>query len=197
MQSQSIGVASLNSRSATRLGQPAPGRLADMTLDVAAAASRLSESVRFRTVTTDDEAISAPEAFTAFHAFLERSFPLVAKNLPREVVGNYSLLYTWTGAHPDRAPVILLAHQDVVPADPASLQAWRHPPFDGVIADGAIWGRGTLDDKSGVMGTLEAVEELLARGFVPPGRGVRESEGARCGQGALRHRDQDRPDAAD
>ena len=162
-----VATAAVVNTTRLRSRQPAPGRLADMTLDVAAAASRLSESVRFRTVTTDDEAISAPEAFTAFHAFLERSFPLVAKNLPREVVGNYSLLYTWTGAHPDRAPVILLAHQDVVPADPASLQAWRHPPFDGVIADGAIWGRGTLDDKSGVMGTLEAVEELLARGFVP------------------------------
>lgn len=162
-----VAVSAVVNASRLRTRQPAPGRLADMTLDVAAAASRLSESVRFRTVTTDDKAISAPEAFTGLHAFLERSFPLVAKNLPREVVGNYSLLYTWTGTHPDRAPVVLCAHQDVVPADPASLASWQHPPFDGVIADGAVWGRGTLDDKAGLMGTLEAVEGLLARGFTP------------------------------
>lgn len=154
---------------ATRLTsrQPAARAPIDMTFDLGAAAGRLSEAVRFQTVTTDEKAISAPEAFTGFHAFLERAFPRVAKNLPRETVGSYSLLYTWTGTHPERPPVILTAHQDVVPADPASLAQWHHPPFDGAIADGAVWGRGTLDDKGALLALLEATETLLARGFTP------------------------------
>ena len=44
---------------------------------------------------------------------------------------------------------------------------WTHPPFAGVVADGALWGRGAMDDKSGLVGILEAVEGLLAEGFVP------------------------------
>jgi acetylornithine deacetylase/succinyl-diaminopimelate desuccinylase-like protein len=43
-----------------------------------------------------------------------------------------------------RKAVILLSHMDVVGADPRD---WSQPPFSGVVKDGAIWGRGTLDDK--------------------------------------------------
>lgn len=129
------------------------------------AVERLSQAIRHRTVTTDTQAISGPEPFAPFQAFLASSYPLFSKNLPLEVVGGYSLLYMWQGRQPDLPPLILTAHQDVVPAE--DLTGWTHPPFDGVVADGAIWGRGTLDDKSGLIGLLEATESLLARGFIP------------------------------
>lgn len=47
------------------------------------------------------------------------------------------------------------------------LQKWKHPPFGGVIADGFLWGRGALDNKSNLVSILEAAESLLQAGFTP------------------------------
>ena len=89
--------------------------------------------------------------------------------LKREVINGYSLLYTWQGSRPDLEPVMLMAHQDVVSAgaDPADTAEWTHPPFEGVIADGFIWGRGTLDIKNQLIGIMEAAEALLGQGYRP------------------------------
>jgi carboxypeptidase PM20D1 len=56
---------------------------------------------------------------------------------------------------------------DVVPVEEMTGAQWAHPPFDGVISEGYVWGRGTMDDKSSVFGILEAAEMLLAEGFEP------------------------------
>ena len=87
--------------------------------------------------------------------------------LRREVVGGYSLLYTWPGADPRLPPVLLMGHMDVVPVEPGTEARWARPPFSGALQGGFVWGRGALDDKVSVMGTLEAVEMLLAEGFAP------------------------------
>jgi carboxypeptidase PM20D1 len=134
---------------------------------VPAAAERLAEAIRFRTISWGDAERLDREAFLGFHAFLARSFPRVHASLRREVVNEYSLLYTWPGEDPSRKPILLTDHFDVVPVVEDTLDQWQQPPFSGAIADGFIWGRGTLDDKSGVMALLEAVEELLAQGFAP------------------------------
>jgi carboxypeptidase PM20D1 len=57
-----------------------------------------------------------------------------------------------------------MAHQDVVSADP---QGWTHPPFEGKIVDGLVWGRGTLDIKNQLIGIMEAAETLLQAGYRP------------------------------
>ena len=95
---------------------------------------------------------------------LESTYPLVHQKLKREVINGYSLLYTWLGSRPDLEPVMLMAHQDVVSADPTE---WTHPPFDGKINDGFIWGRGTLDIKNQLIGIMEAAETLLQQGYRP------------------------------
>ena len=64
-------------------------------------------------------------------------------------------------------PILLMAHQDVVPVDPETLSGWQQPPFEGRIADGFVWGRGSLDDKFSLLGIMEAVEMHLARGLRP------------------------------
>ncbi len=64
-------------------------------------------------------------------------------------------------------PVVLMAHQDVVPVEEEALSEWEHPPFDGVVDDDFIWGRGALDIKSQMIAILDAVEHLLAEGFKP------------------------------
>ena len=92
------------------------------------------------------------------------NLPLVHQKLKREVVNGYSLVYIWQGTRADLEPVMLMAHQDVVSADPSD---WTHPPFDGVIADGLIWGHGTLDIKNQLIGILEAAETLLQQGYRP------------------------------
>jgi len=87
--------------------------------------------------------------------------------MKREIVGQASLLYTWAGKDASLEPVLLAAHQDVVPAEETSLSQWTYPPFSGEIADGFIWGRGTLDIKSQLVSLLEAAEALIAAGYQP------------------------------
>lgn len=60
-----------------------------------------------------------------------------------------------------------MSHQDVVPVDQPTLNEWEAGPFEGVITDTDIVGRGTLDDKGTLIGLLEAVEKLLEESFVP------------------------------
>jgi carboxypeptidase PM20D1 len=83
------------------------------------------------------------------------------------VVNDYSLMYTWPGSDPALKPVVFLAHMDVVPVDAGSAQLWTHDPFSGTVADGRVWGRGALDDKSSVMAILETAETLLRDGWAP------------------------------
>jgi carboxypeptidase PM20D1 len=125
----------------------------------------LAEAIRFATVSHESPADFAPAPFEALHAWLESTFPHAHGVLEREKIGAASLLYTWPGSDASLAPVLLTSHLDVVPVpDPES---WTHPPFAGVIADGFVWGRGTLDDKTGVVATMEAVDRLAREGFRP------------------------------
>lgn len=142
---------------------PAP----PVAIDVDAAARRLAASLQIRTISHPDPAAFDTAEFLRFHRFLEESFPLVHARLEREVVGGLSLLYRWPGSDPDAAPVVLLAHFDVVPVVAGTEDRWEQPPFAGNIADGFVWGRGALDDKFSVLAQLEAVEHALAAGFVP------------------------------
>jgi carboxypeptidase PM20D1 len=138
--------------------------LRPVALDVGAATARLQEALRFRTVTYDDPAQRDPVQLAALREFLARSFPRVHL-LPHELIGGGSLLFAWQGRDPRLRPVLLMAHQDVVPVEDE--RAWTHPPFAGELADGYVWGRGAIDDKQSVLGILEASEALLAEGFVP------------------------------
>jgi carboxypeptidase PM20D1 len=91
----------------------------------------------------------------------------VHAQLQRETVGPHSLLYTWRGRDPALEPMLLVGHLDVVPVEPGTEGRWHEAPFSGRIADGVAWGRGAIDNKSAVLGTLEAAEMLLAEGFRP------------------------------
>jgi carboxypeptidase PM20D1 len=128
---------------------------------------RLSEAVQFKTVSYQDRSQIDVAEFQRLHAFLRAQFPLVFSKLEVETVNDYSLLIRWPGSDANLAPVLFTAHMDVVPVEPGTEKDWQQPPFAGVIADGRIYGRGTLDDKVGVLSILEAAESLLAQGFVP------------------------------
>ena len=130
-------------------------------------AVRLSEAVRFKTISYQEQSQVDYEEFGRFHEFLRASFPLVFGQLQVETVSDYSLLLRWPGSDPSLQPILFTAHIDVVPVEPGTEQDWQHPAFDGVVADGRVYGRGTLDDKQGLMGLLEAAESLLGQGFTP------------------------------
>ncbi len=127
-------------------------------------AEHLAACVRCPTVPLDERGTPDPLAFQQLHQMLADTYPLVHQKLKREVVNGYSLLYTWQGSRSDLEPIMLMAHQDVVSADPAD---WTHPPFEGVIDDRFIWGRGTLDIKNQLIGIMDAAEALLQQGFRP------------------------------
>ena len=119
----------------------------------------LARMVQYDTVSFPDT--NQREKFLGFHKLLEELFPLVHKNLEKtEIDGN--LLFFWKGKSSAK-PLVLMSHQDVVPAE----GEWQHGPFSGDIADGKVWGRGASDTKCSVMAFFQAVEELLKNGYVP------------------------------
>jgi len=139
---------------------------AAVSFDDKQAVEHLAQAVKFKTVVQDDRSFDVLE-FQAFRGFLAQSFPLVHKHLNVELINEHSLLYTWRGQDPTQGGLLLLGHMDVVPVEPGTENNWTHPPFSGAIADGFVWGRGSWDCKSAVVGTLEAVEILLRDGYQP------------------------------
>lgn len=139
----------------------------ELEIDPLIPSEHLSSVVQIQTISHEDPSQNKRENFVALHAQLEKMYPRLHAVLSKELLDEYSLLYTWPGKDPSLDPVVFMAHQDVVPADENSLDKWLHPPFSGRIADGYIWGRGTLDIKSQLIGILEAVENLIKNNYVP------------------------------
>lgn len=130
-------------------------------------AEHLAAAIRIETISSGDPADFRGESFDTLHRLLEKLYPRVHTSLQLEKINRYGLLYTWVGSNPELEPVLFAAHQDVVPADPSTLEHWTHPPFSGQIEDGFVWGRGALDIKSQMITLLEAVETLLKKGYRP------------------------------
>ena len=122
-------------------------------------AQRLSALIRVPTVSKTDQLDM--RVFYQFHGLLRQLFPnLFARCEFREFRG--TILLRWPGRG-EGQPVLFMNHHDVVEAP----GTWSHPPFSGEIAEGKIWGRGTLDTKTGLFAMLQAAEELISAGFIP------------------------------
>lgn len=125
-------------------------------------AEALARMVRVETA-SDPEGNNDLEKFSKFHDLMWELFPNIHKACKiKEFDG--SLLMRWKGKDSSVLPVLFMNHHDVVPAGD---DGWKYPPFSGEIAEGKIWGRGTLDDKGGLWAMLQAADELAAEGFVP------------------------------
>jgi carboxypeptidase PM20D1 len=125
--------------------------------------STLQALVRFQTVSNRNCEEEAEEEFEALIQALFKLYPNVCKAETFTRVGRRAVLIHWKGKSSD-APTILTAHFDVVPVDE---QYWEKPPFAGVLEDGVLWGRGTLDTKITLNAALSAAETLIQEGFVP------------------------------
>ncbi len=141
--------------------------IATLAINETLAATHLSDALKFRTVSHSQKPHLNAQEFKKLHIYLEHTYPLLHSTLLREKIGNNSLLYTWLGSDPQKAPIALMAHQDVVPATKTKNNGWSVDPFAGTIKDGFIWGRGALDNKGNLISQMEAVELLLQSGFQP------------------------------
>jgi len=124
-------------------------------------------AVRYKTISYGDPLLFDSSQFIGFRKFLETTYPHFHSKLTRETVAGYSLLFKWEGRNPQLKPVILMAHQDVVPIEEATKTMWTADPFAGAVREGFIWGRGTVDDKINLISMVEAAEKLLAENFQP------------------------------
>lgn len=131
------------------------------------AMDNLSKAISIPTVSYPEKERVDFTQFEKFHKFLEEAYPLIHKNLTKEVVLEASLIYKWEGTRSDLDPIALLAHQDVVPVSAGTEDDWQNPPFGGVNDGEFIWGRGALDMKNHLIAVMEAVETLLEEGFKP------------------------------
>lgn len=170
-----LGVLALGTVIAVRTMTFAPSGIGDGSgitvvpapaIDAQAAAEHLSAAVRFQTVSNQDPSLNRPEEWDKLQAWLAATYPKAHGAMQKRLVGQ-SLIYTWPGSDPAAQPIILMAHQDVVPVTPGTEQDWKHPPFSGEIAEGAVWGRGSIDDKGSLIALFEAIEALAAKGFTP------------------------------
>ena len=135
----------------------------EISFDREAALGALAALVRCRTVSSEDPAKEDDAEFEKLIALLPALYPRVFAACTLQRLPDRGLLFTWKGREPGK-PAVLMAHYDVVPVEEEN---WEVPPFEALIRDGAMWGRGTLDTKSTFNGILSAAENLLAQGFTP------------------------------
>ena len=132
-------------------------------VDLDRAVRNLAGMIRCRTISWRQSDRTDTQEFERFKDLLADAYPLVHKACILEKIGPNGLLYHLKGANASE-PTVFMSHFDVVPADD---KAWDKPPFEGVVADATIWGRGALDTKSTLCAILEGAESLLSQGFVP------------------------------
>jgi carboxypeptidase PM20D1 len=135
----------------------------EITFDKDKAVDNLARLVRCKTISRIDHVGEVDEEFDKLVAMLPELYPNVYAKCTLTTFPDRGLLYKWEGkSHSE--PSVFMAHYDVVPVNEAD---WKKPPFDAVMEDGVLWGRGTLDTKATFGGALFAADHLIAKGFVP------------------------------
>ncbi len=134
-----------------------------IVVDGARAAASLAEMLRCKTVSYRDKSLEDPAEFQKFRELLPHLYPNVHEACTLEYIGSTGILLKLKGSG-SGAPSVFMSHYDVVQVDET---AWEKPPFSGIIEDGYLWGRGTLDIKSTLCAVMESAEQLISGGFVP------------------------------
>lgn len=133
---------------------------------------KLSGAIRIPTEVYDNwpDVQEAPERwskFQIFHDYLHDTFPLLHSHLKVDKVNTYGLVFTWEGSDATKKPIMLNAHQDVVPVPKETWEKWSFEPFSGDFNGKYIYGRGASDNKDVLIGLMETIELLIEDGFKP------------------------------
>ncbi len=139
-------------------------------IDGTRAAENLGAAIRFPTITLvgGDPRPGREGPWLDMQAWMEATYPAFHAAATKETIpGGYSLLFTWTGSDSALDPILLMAHQDVVPVNMGTESDWEAPAFSGEIKNGYVYGRGAIDDKGSMVGLLEALDALARDGFAP------------------------------
>ena len=131
--------------------------------DKDAAVSALQRLVQCKTISHNNHALEDEAEFSKLIALLPELYPAVFTACRMQVLPDRGLLLRWEGKSHD-APSVMMAHFDVVPVVE---EMWEKPPFAGILEDGVLWGRGTLDTKVTMNGALSAANALISQGFQP------------------------------
>lgn len=140
-----------------------PAQPETVDLDEAKIVVDMADMIRCKTVFYHNEEMVDRAEFAKFEALLKERFPKIHEACTFTKLGKTGLLYHLPGKSAEK-PSVMMAHYDVVPIEEAG---WDKPAFDGIIEDGYLWGRGTLDTKGTLCGVVEALEQLLKEGYVP------------------------------
>ena len=136
---------------------------APVEFDRQAAVNALSELVKCRTISYNDPTLEDDAEFEKLVSLLPTLYPRVFDICSVNRLPGRAILIRWPGKS-DKAPAVMMSHYDVVPVDE---ERWEKPPFAGIIEDGVLWGRGTLDTKVTMNAALSAANELIKTGFTP------------------------------
>ena len=131
--------------------------------DKASAVTALQSLVQCKTISYNDPALEDDGEFQKLIDLLPGLYPKVFEACSFRQLPGRALLLRWPGKS-EKNPAVLMAHYDVVPVQE---DMWDKPPFAGIIEDGVLWGRGTLDTKVTMNGALFAANTLLEQGFIP------------------------------
>ena len=134
-----------------------------VTLDHQKIVTDLQKMIRCKTVSYNDSSLVDVEEFRKFQKLLTLLYPHIHQTCERQFIGVNGILYHWKGQK-SGDPAVFMSHYDVVPAEESQ---WDEPAFEGLLKDGVIWGRGTLDTKGTLCGIMNAAEKLIQEGFVP------------------------------
>ena len=135
----------------------------EVAFDKDAAVTALQKLVQCKTISYNDHALEDDGEFQKLIDLLPQLYPQVFKTCSFRQLPDRGLLFRWEGKQHD-APAVMMAHYDVVPVVE---EMWEKPPFAGILEDGVLWGRGTLDTKVTFNGVLSAANHLIAKGFQP------------------------------
>lgn len=152
---------------------------------------RFAGGIRIPTISNESYIQTNFKPFDEFKEYLAQVYPEVYRVMETHTINTYGLVFHWKGKNSSLKPILFLSHYDVVPVigyDPAMIDTsdtilqindkpippiqsisdkWDYPPFSGAVANGRIYGRGTLDMKVMLFSLMEGADNLIAEGFQP------------------------------
>ena len=134
-----------------------------VSFDKDGAVDALAQLIRCKTISYTDKELEDNAEFEKLISLLPGLYPHVFQVCDFQQLPDRALLFRWPGKQAGD-PAVMMAHYDVVPVNEEN---WDKPPFDAVIEEDILWGRGTLDTKATFNGVLYAANHLIGDGFQP------------------------------